>query len=433
MQVSETLNTKAFAGRSSAVADLLRSGALVFLAQTCVNVLNFAFHFFVSRRIGVVAYGSLNALIAGFMVFTTPATILTTVVVKYASEFASVDDRRRLFSLLKRCALWFTGAALTLVLVGFAIAPIIGDYLHIGGTLPVVLTVGILAANIVLSLRGMLQGTERFSAYAFSITFEAFIKLIFALLFIAFGFGIAGALGGWLIGAVLSVAYTYTALLSRYRGASAVPLCLDYRRLAKTTANVTLATLLVSSLGFSDVLLVKHFFDAQTAGLYSAAALCGKMIFMLVSFVPAVILPKAANFKNNGQSSGSVLVYGLIASGGLVLGALAIYLLFPSHVIGALAGHAFEAAAPYVFPYGIAAALVSMINTVVYYRIGSHTFGFLPLLLVIAIGQVGLVSLFHPSILTVITILICCDLAALACVLVGVRNNASSHNAALVS
>jgi O-antigen/teichoic acid export membrane protein len=84
--------------------DLIRHGALVLVSQTAVNILSFAFHVLVSRRLGVEAYGSLNALLAGFILLTIPATILTTIVAKYAAEYRAAGDTARLRALSSRVA-----------------------------------------------------------------------------------------------------------------------------------------------------------------------------------------------------------------------------------------------------------------------------------------------------------------------------------------
>lgn len=416
--------------KSAIASDVLRSGAVVLVAQNIVNLLNFIFHFVVSRRVGVVAYGSLNALIAGFMVFMTPATILTTIVVKYASEFYVTSDCGRLRTLAKRCLLALTVFALAVVAVGSAFSSGISAYLHVGDAIPIVLMIGILGANLVLPARGILQGVNAFGSYSFSITSEAFVKVALAVVFTGMGFGITGALAGWLLGAIFSAAYTYLVLWYRNRSVLPSRLRLDYRRLLKTSGYVTAAMLLVASLGFSDVIVVKHFFDARSAGLYSAAALCGKMIFMLVSFIPAVVLPKAANLAHDRRAAGIVLVQGLFASTVLVAGALLVYFFLPAHVIGALAGRAFLAAAPYVFPYGIASALLSVLNTVVYFRIGAHEFRFLPALTVIATLQLAAMLVFHPSLPAIIGILIVCDASALVCALWGTQLSSFRQKAA---
>lgn len=382
-------------------------------------MLNFAFHFFVSRRVGVVAYGSFNALNSAIIVCATPAVILATVVVKYAAEFRSLEDAPHLRALLEWCAKLFGALALAVLGLGLLVAPSVAAYLHIGDALPVVLAASILAFYLFLPVRGLLQGIESFRAFAFSLSSEAAIKVALAIALTAFGFGLNGALGAWIVGLALSALYTYGVLFRRFWGVKPARLKIDYRRLLKTTGNVTLATLLVSSLGFSDVLVVKHFFDPRSAGLYSAAALSGRMIFMLVNFLPAIVLPKAAIFAKEGRAARPILMQALGVLGLLIGASLALYYFFPMLIITTLAGKAFAAGSTFVFPYGIAAALLAILNTVVYYRMGTHQFFFVIPLTIVAAAQLVLMFAFHSSALQVIYIVAGCDAVALLCVLVG--------------
>ena|GEM_PF-428515 len=401
----------------SGKVDLVTSGTVVFLAQTLVNVLNFAFHFFVSRRVGVVAYGSFNALNSAIIVCATPALILTTVVVKYAAEFRSVEDIPHLRALLEWCAKLFGTLALAVLVLGLLLAPGVAAYLHIGAVEPVFFAATVLAFYLFLPVRGLLQGIESFGAFAFSVSSEAIIKVAFAVVLTALGLGLNGALGAWIVGLAVSALYTYGVLFRRFWGVKPARLKIDYRRLMLTMGNVTVATLLVSSLGFSDVLVVKHFFDPRAAGLYSAAALSGRMIFMLVNFLPAVVLPKAAIFAREGRGARPILMQAFGVLGLLIGASLALYFFFPSFIITTLAGKAFAAGSPFVFPYGIAAALLAILNTVVYYRMGTHQFSFLIPLAIVAAAQLGLMFAFHSSALQVIYILIGCDAVALLCTL----------------
>ena len=90
-------------------SEFVRHGALVFASTIVVNGLNYVYHFVMSRRLGVVDYGALASILAGLVIASVPATILTMVVVKYAAEFKAVGDRKRLRALGDRVVLWTVG------------------------------------------------------------------------------------------------------------------------------------------------------------------------------------------------------------------------------------------------------------------------------------------------------------------------------------
>lgn len=408
--------------------EFVRNGALVFGAQMAVNVCNFAFHALVSRRIGVVAYGSLTALVSGFQVLQVPGLILTTVLVKYAASFRARSQISRLPPLLSHSMAVLGGGAAAVFLLGVALSGSIGAYLHGIGRLPVILMWGILCINLVLPIRGILQGLERFKPFSLSLSMEALVKVVFALVFTGIGWGLVGALGGWLLGSALALAYTWLVQWIPYRKLERVRLNLNLGRLLSTTGGVALATLFVTSLGFSDVVLVKHYFNPAAAGLYGAAALCGKMLYFLVYFVPAVALPRVATNVAEGKPTRPILIAALSIV--LLFGATgtAFYGFFGGFVVQTLAGHAFAAAAPLVFPYGIASTLLATLNLAVIYKIGLGHFKFVVPLGVVAVLQIAGISFSHSSPGQVIDILIGCNIAGLLVTLT--RSGRSSLNPA---
>lgn len=399
--------------------DFVRHGATVFVAQGLVNVLNFAFYVVVSRRLGVGDYGTLNGLAAAFTVLTVPSAIATTIVVKYAAEFRAVGDLARLRALTLRIFKIFGLAALAVMAIGALLSPLLATFYHIDAIAPVVLSVAVLGLNVLLPvLRGVFNGVENFRASAISVLIEAVAKVVLAFALTALGFGLDGALTAWLLGTLASLVWTAAVLANAQRGELPAPLRLDYQRLARTTVAVALATLCIASLGYSDIVIVKHVFDAQTAGLYAAAALAGKILFFLVAFVPTIILPRAINRAAAGLPMAGVLLQAMSVIAALAGGGLVLFALAAPAVIRTLTGAAFLDAAPLLFPYGVAATLLAVLNTVVVYKIGVHRFGFVIPLAAAALIELIALALFHASPYQVIRIVILGDAAALIVALV---------------
>ncbi len=398
---------------------MIRYGAVVFIAQNAVNLVNFVFHVAVSRRLGVVDYGELNALLAGFTILAVPSAILATVAAKYAAEFRALGDVARLRALVRRVTVALGAVALLLVPLGaFAAAPI-AAYLHAGSNGAVTITLAILALNVLLpALRGVLQGVEDFVAYGISTGLEAGLKLVLAIVLTSLGWGVNGALAAWALASLAALAYTYGTLAWRYRRVPVASLSIDYAKLGRTSANVAFATIVFTAMGFGDVLIVKHYFDSETAGLYGAAALAGKMLFYLVGFAPLVVLPRAAHEAAQGRAATPVLfvALGLVA---LIAGAgLVAYALAPRAIVTTLAGSAFAAAAPLVFPYGIAATLLAALGTIVFFKVGIHRFDFVLPIAAIALAELVTIVLYHPTARGIILVLIAGDGLAIVASLV---------------
>jgi len=387
---------------------------MIFASMMIVNVLGYLFHSLNSRRLGVDAYGVLSALNAAYMISLVAPSILSTVVVKYASEFRALDDVERLNALGRAVARYVGIGALVAIVLGSALAIPAGRYLHIGDLWSIELMVLVMSLTMLLGvLRGVLQGVENFGGFAASTMLESLLKTGLGVWLVYAGFGVTGALAGWLCGTVIALAFTLWTVLWPHRHRPEVRLMLDLRRLVLTSTNVALAILLITSLGYADVLLVKHYADARTAGLYGALSLSGKMLFFLVAFVPTVVLPKASLRAAGGASPVSLL---LLAVGSVVVLAgsgLAVYFAFPNFVITTLAGKAFASAAPLVFPYGLATVFLAVLNAIVFYKMAVHRFDFLVPLALVAVAEVVGIALRHDTLAHVIEVLIAANGIAL--------------------
>ena len=78
-------------------------------------------------------------------------------------------------------------------------------------------------------------------------------------------------------------------------------LFLDMRRLWQSSQGIAATQTCLTFLGFSDIVVAKHFFAPVEAGIYSAIALTGKVLLFLVGFVPLLVLPRAVSRRAANQ------------------------------------------------------------------------------------------------------------------------------------
>jgi hypothetical protein len=142
------------------------------------------------------------------------------------------------------------------------------------------------------------------------------------------------------------------------------------------------------------------------AGEYSAAGIAGRALFLLISFVPTILLPKATSRTTSGRGTGSLIIAAGSVTAFLALTTLLVFGTFPALIMGIVAGPSFIDAAPYVLPYGTATAFLAAANVSATYQIGLHRFGFVPIMVVILGLEVGAISAFHRSLNDVLTVII---------------------------
>ena len=217
----------------------------------------------------------------------------------------------------------------------------------------------------------------------------------------------------WALGNV--AAYVYSALAVRHHVSNQrpEPVHVDLRRLLITTSGIAVSTCALTLLGFVDVLMVKHFFSAADAGIYGVLSLTGKIIMFSVSFVPTILLPKAVTKRMQGESARAILTQAVGVTAFLSVCSLLVFFWLPGLLVNVLVGSAFLAAAPFIFWYGVATSLLASTTLTATYKIGLHDFAFVPRLLILVIAEIVAISLYHPSIMAVVAIVIAANFLAL--------------------
>lgn len=393
--------------RKAIRSDFVRHGALVFGATMLGNVLNYVFNFAISRRLGVEGFATLSSLMSVLMIVSIPATVLNLIVVKYTAEFHAAGDAAKLGRFARKL-LAFTGfASAAIFLIGLLLTGVVADFLRIPNDGALILCAAVVALGFTMpSARGILQGEQNFKAFSISTTIEILLKVSLGVSFVYAGFGVIGAMFGWLIGTSISLIYTTWAVrIHRNAELPGLRLRLDLTRLVTTSVGIALSTGTLTVLSFIDVVLVKHYFSAHDAGYYAAVNLTGKIVLFVANFLPLIVLPKAIAKARNGESPFALLAQATVGTFLMCGATLAVFGLMPARVIALVAGHQFAPAAQYVFQYDAAMAMLAFVTLLMNYKIALHRFDFLaPVILVVA-GEITMISLFHHTLRDVIDIL----------------------------
>lgn len=403
--------------------DFLRHGALVFGATMAVNVFNYVFNFAISRRLGVEGFATLASLVGGFMILSIPANIINLVVVKYASEFHAAEDRARLRRLASVVFKFGALACVAIFGIGLLFRGLAASFLNIPSDDTITISLAIIAiAFITPGIRGILQGKQDFTRFSISTTLEIFAKVALGIALVYAGYGVFGALLGWICGTVVGLAYTIWAVRTPGRElVQAVRLRMNLGRLAQTTLGVAFSTGTLTILSFMDVVVVKHFFNAHDAGLYAAVNLTGKVVLFFAAFLPTIVLPKAVAALQRRENPIPLLLQAAAGTAIMAGSVLAVFGMIPAIVLRLVAGSAFISGAPYVFQYDAAMALLALVTLLVNYRIGLHRFGFLYGLITVLVAELAAIAVWHGTLWDVIHVLLVGNTFAVFACCIGIR------------
>jgi O-antigen/teichoic acid export membrane protein len=366
----------------------IRHNSIFFIGSAAVGALNYLYYPIMGRLLTPISFGEVQTLVSLFLQIAIFLSVLGLVTINIVANYR--DDAMRNIVVLE-----FEKLALAvglLLFVGtFIFQNSLKHFLQFDSALPFVLLMLALLVTVPLTFRGaFLRGCQRFGQASLVNLVGAGGKLILAVLFIAIGYGTAGAIGGliaaqlaacalafyWAKRSGLQTPVTYT----RWR----LP---DLRVVAPELryGGVVLVTSLAITLQYSiDVVIVKHYFDPHTAGLYAAIAGVARIIFFLTASIALVLMPMV-RVGASPAANRRLLVKSLALLGAAGVPVLGLFMLAPERVVAILMGAQYEHVARLLPMLSASIFIVSLVNLIATYYLALRRQA---IALVVAMGAV---------------------------------------------
>ena len=142
------------------------------------------------------------------------------------------------------------------------------------------------------------------------------------------GFAINGAIGAVTLAALAGYFISFYPIKFLFRRQKEEVQAKEILRYSFPVFFTLLFTALLCS---ADIILVKHFFSAQTAGEYGALAMLGHMIFFITGPVAAVMFPMAADAHSSLNHPAKILKKAIYLT--VFIGIAIVFFYFFIHVI----------------------------------------------------------------------------------------------------
>lgn len=391
----------------------VRDGMLLFGSTTIVNAGNYAFNLILGRSLGPAAFADVNLIITLFLVVTFGTVALQMAAAKFVAGYAASDKIAQIRSLRSWLAwrAWLFGLAL-LALFGLG-APFWQYFFQTASFWPfVIFALGVPCYFALGVDRGILQGQTRFGVLALNYQAEMWARLMIAVALVLLGWSVYGAVAALTISIVLA---WLLAVRSTWSLPAADALDADERsRVTRFVGPVIAALVGQILINNSDVLIVKHFFDATDAGRYAALALIGRIVFFATWSIVTVLFPMVAQRHQRGEAHRHLLYVALGVVIAISLCIVAATLFVPELIVVVLFGSEYTSIAPLLGLYAIATALYALANVVISYRLSLDNGGGSMLALFAGVAQVGGLWIFHHDLREVVLV----QIAIMACLLV---------------
>jgi glycosyltransferase involved in cell wall biosynthesis/O-antigen/teichoic acid export membrane protein len=376
------------------VAELLRGALPLLLALGLLNASNFLFHLAVSRLLGPTSYGALAAILAIALVISVPCGVVQTVAAKRASVLRVTGREAETLEAAARSTkgIALVGAGLAALFV--AVSPVLAIPLHVGiGS--VALLGPYLLFTLVLGVPiGTLQGGLRFRAIGAVALAGVAVRLGLGVGLVASGWGVPGAVIASSVsqGVALVLALALVSAPRHFWRHARPSLSLLRGGFVPTLFAFAAFWLLVET----DLVLARHFLDSYEAGLYAAAGLLARALLFLPAAVCWAALPRFAESGGRGQEArrwlrGAIGITAVLSGAAFVL-----MVLLRTSIVEIAFGSSFRSAADLIPALGVAMALLSIVNLLVYFHVAAESRAWL-FLLFGEVAEIGLVTVFHAS------------------------------------
>lgn len=381
----------------------------LFIASIIGNIFSYLYLLFAGRTLGSESYGIFGSLFGIFYIFSLVGDALRiNIANKIAFLNTSIGSINAIRSILKPLTK-FIGIGFLIVFIIMVSAQYISSFFRISSSGPLfVLGASLLTTLILFAILGLIQGLQLFkwlSCVGYII--PQVFKLLFGVFFVYAGWGLGGMIGALFASNLVAIVIGILPLIKLVKpGVQIESRSSTDTEFMRFTVPVLLIGIIICVPTSVDVMLVTHYFSSHDAGIYNAVATMGKIVLFVPIAISLIMLPYISEMHAKGKKVISVLELSLVSS--LALSGIVVlsYWFLSGILINLFFGNEYLDAAPLLIWYGIAMMFFAA-NYIFaqYYLAVSNRLGLL-LEIIITIGEVVAIVVFHNSLFQVIMVVV---------------------------
>jgi O-antigen/teichoic acid export membrane protein len=382
---------------------LIIGSSIMVIGSLAGNVFNFLFNVYMVRLLTIVDYGILASLISLITLPTLAAGAIIPTVVNFAGSFFAKNKIGEASGLFFKISKYFIILGGVFVLLFIIFSQNLSKFLHIPNTTYIVIAGFCVFFGFIGAVNtAFLQAQLAFKSIVGINFIGALTKLLLGLIFVYIGLSIGGVI--WAVFISFSLPYILSLYKLRELWVRQI-VRIDTPNLHIISYGIPAAICIFSLTSFisSDILLVKHFFSPQEAGIYASLSLIGRIIFFISGPITSVMFPLIVQRHSKNEKYNHIfflsLAFVTVSSVFITL----IYFLFPSYIFLIFFKQPPQLSEVNILGYfGVFISLYSILSLVASYFLSIRKTGIFYILSIGAIIQVVLISLFHSNFLQVI-------------------------------
>jgi len=371
---------------------------IMFTATLIGGGFDYLFQIIMGRNLGPESYSELNALLSIFYIVSVPTQTIGTFLARYTSKFKAEGNHGGIAWLMRKVLVYALVIGVFIILGILLAMPYLTKFISLTSTLPVfILMAGVLVVMVAPVGYGPTQGLQRFHLSGTYGIVGPLGKLVFGLLLTAAGFGVAGAIGGVVIGSFFAMIVGLLAVRDYLKRPTVPASKAETSIMSRYVLTVTAAIVGWAILINIDIFLARQYLPPYEAGLFSVASVLAKKIYFLSGGVCSVLLPKVSDYHARKKKTIEMMRVSTALTFGITIIVAIAYLLFPVSILDFLYGSVYVDAAPVLSILGMAMVFFSLCGLFLNYGLAIASKSYVVMFSIFTIFQVALIMMFHDS------------------------------------
>ena len=317
-----------------------KNGMLIFAISIFASGLNYLFQILSGRLLDTADYGQINSLFSIINILTVLGSALGLSITKHIAE-SNHEVGGNIKRILKH-AMWIM--PIVMIMMTIIILAINRTDLYTS----IVTAVATYAMAVAFIFFSILQGKKMFTNVGIFNLIQPAFKFVVGIVLLLIGLRYQSIMYVMAIGAILAMIYGYRKsknVIDFSANANNNEVKLIYKYFVFTF----ISTICLTIFNNIDILIIKQFFDETATGMYSSAALFGKIILYIPTALITMMVPLVAESKTKEEATSALkktFAYSIILSG---IACAGLYIL-RTFIIKLLMGEKFLEATEFVLP-----------------------------------------------------------------------------------
>lgn len=383
---------------------LISGSIVVFLGSIFTSFLNFIFNLYMTRNLSISDYGAFASLISLITLFGLIGGAFTPTFVTFAGDYFAkkkYDNIRGLFYKIGSLS-FFIGL---FIFIGFSIfSNVIGKFFNIQEVylIPLAGFISLLGYMNIINT-ALLQAKLAFKFLSLINLLSGTLRLALGIIFVLSGFKIAGALWAQALSGLVPYLITFIPLRFILSFRTRTPQ-IEVGKIVAYGIPTAISLLCLTSFITTDIVLVKHLYDSESAGIYAGVSLIGRIVFFLTAPIGMVMFPLIVQRRSKQENyhKDFILAFLLVLTPSLIL--TTAYFVIPEFILKFAARSDYVKGSSLLGIFGIFSTLYALLYLFTnFYLSIKETKIFLPIALG-AVSQALLIWFFHNSFQQIIII-----------------------------